>query len=85
MTPGENGTLDGPKKPGGSVEVKGDEGTVTRPIDPAKPDQGKENIKVPEGSIVYPDGTIKLPTERSSSRRISSRRGHSEGLCDRDL
>lgn len=61
VTPGENGTLDGPKKPGGSVEVKGDEGTVTRPIDPAKPDQGKENIKVPEGSIVYPDGTIKLP------------------------
>ncbi|MBU5431420.1 S-layer homology domain-containing protein [Intestinimonas sp. MSJ-38] len=61
VTPGNGGTLDGPKKPDGSVEVKGDEGTVTRPIDPAKPDQGKENIKVPEGSIVYPDGTIKLP------------------------
>ena len=61
VTPGNGGTLDGPKKPDGSVEVKGDEGTVTRPIDPAKPDQGKENIKVPDGSIVYPDGTIKLP------------------------
>lgn len=61
VTPGNGGTLDGPKKPDGRVEVKGDEGTVTRPIDPAKPDQGKENIKVPEGSIVYPDGTIKLP------------------------
>lgn len=61
VTPGNGGTLDGPKQPDGSVEVKGDEATVTRPIDPAKPDQGKENIKVPEGSIVYPDGTIKLP------------------------
>ena len=53
-----NGTLDGPKADG-SVEVKGDEATVTRP-DPANPDS-KEDIKVPEGTVVEPDGTIKLP------------------------
>ena len=61
VTPGNGGTLDGPKKPDGSVKVETGEATVTRPIDPAKPDQGKENIKVPEGSTIYPDGTIKLP------------------------
>lgn len=53
-----NGTLDGPKADG-SVEVKGDEATVTRP-DPQNPDK-KEDIKVPEGTVVEPDGTIKLP------------------------
>ena len=53
-----NGTLDGPKDDG-SVEVKGDEATVTRP-DPQNPDK-KEDIKVPEGTVVEPDGTIKLP------------------------
>ena len=49
------------KKDDGSVEVKGDGATVNRPKDPAQPDQGKENIKVPEGTIVKPDGTIILP------------------------
>lgn len=49
------------KKDDGSVEVKGDGATVNRPKDPAHPDQGKENIKVPEGTIVKPDGTIILP------------------------
>ena len=53
-----NGTLDGPKADG-SVEVKGDEATVTRP-DPQNPGK-KEDIKVPEGTVVEPDGTIKLP------------------------
>lgn len=53
-----NGTLDGPKDDG-SVEVKGDEATVTRP-DPQNPGK-KEDIKVPEGTVVEPDGTIKLP------------------------
>lgn len=53
------GNLD--KKDDGSVEVKGDGATVNRPKDPNHPDQGKENIKVPEGTIVKPDGTIKLP------------------------
>lgn len=49
------------KKDDGSVEVKGDGATVNRPKDPDHPDQGKENIKVPEGTIVKPDGTIVLP------------------------
>ena len=64
-----NGTLDGPKADG-SVEVKGDEATVTRP-DPANPDS-KEDIKVPEGTVVEPDGTIKLPdgTEIGPDDRI---------------
>lgn len=53
------GNLD--KKNDGSVEVKGDGATVNRPKDPNHPDQGKENIKVPEGTIVKPDGTIILP------------------------
>ena len=53
------GNLD--KKDDGSVEGKGDGATVNRPKDPNHPDQGKENIKVPEGTIVKPDGTIKLP------------------------
>ena len=49
------------KKDDGSVEVKGDGATVNRPKDPNHLDQGKENIKVPEGTVVEPDGTIKLP------------------------
>lgn len=53
------GNLD--KKNDGSVEVKGEGATVNRPKDPAHPEQGKENIKVPEGTIVKPDGTIILP------------------------
>lgn len=53
------GNLD--KKNDGSVEVKGDGATVNRPKDPDQLDQGKENIKVPEGTIVKPDGTIILP------------------------
>lgn len=58
-----NGTLDGPKDDG-SVEVKGDEATVTRP-DPNAPDypngDNKEEIRVPEGTVISPDGTITLP------------------------
>lgn len=49
------------KKDDGSVEVKGEGATVNRPKNPGQPDQGKENIKVPEGTIVKPDGTIILP------------------------
>ena len=64
-----NDTLDGPKADG-SVEVKGDEATVTRP-DPQNPGK-KEDIKVPEGTVVEPDGTIKLPdgTEIGPDDRI---------------
>ena len=60
------------KKDDGSVEVKGDGATVNRPKDPAHPEQGKENIKVPEGTVVEPDGTIKLPdgTEIAPDKRI---------------
>lgn len=63
VTPDPNGTLTGPNKPDGNVKVETGEATVTRPDpnDPNFPNGSKENIKVPEGSIVYPDGTIKLP------------------------
>ena len=54
-----NGTVT--KQPDGSAKVEGNSGTVNRPKDPAHLDQGKENIKVPEGTIVKPDGTIILP------------------------
>lgn len=54
-----NGTVT--KQPDGSVKVEGNSGTVNRPKDPDHLDQGKENIKVPEGTIVKPDGTIILP------------------------
>lgn len=54
-----NGTVS--KQPDGSAKVEGNGGTVNRPKDPDHLDQGKENIKVPEGTIVKPDGTIILP------------------------
>lgn len=54
-----NGTVT--KQPDGSAKVEGNSGTVNRPKDPDHLDQGKENIKVPEGTIVKPDGTIILP------------------------
>ena len=54
-----NGTVS--KQPDGSAKVEGNSGTVNRPKDPDHLDQGKENIKVPEGTIVKPDGTIILP------------------------
>ena len=48
-------------QPDGSVKVENNGGTVTRPTDPKHPETGKEEIKVPEGTVVEPDGTIKLP------------------------
>lgn len=48
-------------QPDGSVKVEDKDGTVTRPTDPKHPESGKEEIKVPEGTVVEPDGTIKLP------------------------
>ena len=61
VTPDNKGGLEGPKDDG-SVEVKPDhDATVTRPDpDPTKPDT-KEDIKVPAGTVILPDGTIKLP------------------------
>ena len=59
VTPDSKDGLEGPKDDG-SVEVKPDhEATVTRP-DPTKPDT-KEDVKVPAGTVILPDGTIKLP------------------------
>lgn len=65
-----NGTVT--KQPDGSAKVEGNSGTVNRPKDPDHLDQGKENIKVPEGTIVKPDGTIRLPdgTEIGPDQRI---------------
>ena len=74
--PGKDGVLEAPKdkdnvtvtpddggkitpQPDGSVKVEDKDGTVTRP-DPENPD-AKEDIKVPNGTEVKPDGTIKLP------------------------
>lgn len=48
-------------QPDGSVKVEDNGGTVIRPTDPKHPENGKEEIKVPEGTLVEPDGTIKLP------------------------
>ena len=83
-----NGTLDGPKADG-SVEVKGDEATVTRP-DPQNPDK-KEDIKVPEGTVVEPDGTIKLPDgtviapdkRRHDLRGGGHRAGNADGIAQK--
>lgn len=60
VTPDQPGGSITPQ-PDGSVKVEGNGGTVNRPKDPDHLDQGKENIKVPEGTIVDPDGTIHLP------------------------
>ncbi len=72
VTPDNHPTGKLEKKDDGSVEVKGDGATVNRPKDPAHPEQGKEEIKVPEGTVVEPDGTIKLPdgTEIAPDKRI---------------
>ena len=72
VTPGNHPAGNLEKKDDGSVEVKGDGATVNRPKDPDHLDQGKENIKVPEGTVVEPDGTIKLPdgTEIAPDKRI---------------
>ena len=57
VTPDEGGKVT--PQPDGSVKVEDKDGTVTRP-DPENPDT-KEDIKVPNGTVVKPDGTIKLP------------------------
>ena len=44
-----------PKDPAGNT------GTVTRPKDPTKPADGKEDIIVPGGTTIDKDGTIHLP------------------------
>ena len=61
VTPDSKDGLEGPKDDG-SVEVKPDhDATVIRPHPaPTKPDT-KEEIKVPAGTVILPDGTIKLP------------------------
>lgn len=57
VTPDKGGKVT--PQPDGSVKVEDKDGTVTRP-DPENPDT-KEDIKVPNGTVVKPDGTIKLP------------------------
>lgn len=52
----------GPNPVKGSVTIPDNTtGTVTRPTNPDQPDKGKEDITVPGGSVVKPDGTIVLP------------------------
>ena len=53
--------------PDGSVKVENNGGTVNRPKDPDHPNNGREDIKVPEGTVVEPDGTIKLPQKPDGS------------------
>lgn len=65
VTPDKPGTIK--PQPDGSVKVDGGPGTVERPKDPTNPDQGKEEIKVPDGTIVKPDGTIELPKNPDGS------------------
>ena len=60
VKPGGGTTIEGPKEDG-SVKIPEDgTGTVTRPDPDNKPD-GKEDIKVPGGTVIKPDGTIELP------------------------
>lgn len=59
VTPDQGGKIT--PQPDGSVKVEDNGGTVTRPTNPDHPENGKEEIKVPEGTVVEPDGTIKLP------------------------
>lgn len=59
VSPDNGGTI--APQPDGSVKVEDNSGTVNRPKDPDHPNDGREDIKVPEGTIVEPDGTIKLP------------------------
>ena len=60
VKPGDGTTIEGPKEDG-SVKIPEDgTGTVTRP-DPDNQPDGKEDIKVPGGTVIKPDGTIELP------------------------
>ena len=73
VTPDSKDGLEGPKDDG-SVEVKPDhDATVTRP-DPTDPNypngNAKEDIKVPEGTIIKPDGTIILPEPKPNGTEV---------------
>ena len=65
VSPDNGGTI--APQPDGSVKVEDNSGTVNRPKDPDHPNDGREDIKVPEGTIVEPDGTIKLPQKPDGS------------------
>lgn len=65
VSPDNGGTI--APQPDGSVKVENNGGTVNRPKDPDHPNDGREDIKVPEGTIVEPDGTIKLPQKPDGS------------------
>ena len=69
VTPDQGGKIT--PQPDGSVKVKDEGGTVNRPKDPANPDAGREDIKVPEGTIVKPDGTIILPEPQPNGTTIN--------------
>ena len=69
VTPDQGGKIT--PQPDGSVKVEDEGGTVNRPKDPANPDAGREDIKVPEGTIVKPDGTIILPEPQPNGTTIN--------------
>ena len=60
VKPGEGTTIEGPRDDGSVKIPENGTGTVTRPDPDNKPD-GKEDIKVPGGTVIKPDGTIELP------------------------
>lgn len=60
VKPGDSTTIEGPKDDGSVKIPETGTGTVTRPDPDNRPD-GKEDIKVPGGTVIKPDGTIELP------------------------
>ena len=60
VKPGDGTTIEGPRDDDSVKIPENGTGTVTRP-DPDNEPDGKEDIKVPGGTVIKPDGTIELP------------------------
>lgn len=72
VTPNPDGSVNPTPDGSGDVKVDGG-GTVTRPdpSDPNHPNGKKEDIKVPDGTIVKPNGTIILPEPKPNGTTIN--------------